>query len=59
MTQQEQPKVTITLTIDALNVVAAGLGKLPMETSLEVFNEIQKQAKDQLNSEPAQTQVVQ
>ena len=48
MTEQAQQKVTIELDLNALNVVAAGLGKLPMEVSLDVFNEIQRQAKEQL-----------
>lgn len=48
MTEQAQLKVTIELDLNALNVVAAGLGKLPMEVSLDVFNDIQRQAKEQL-----------
>lgn len=48
MTEQAQQKVTIELDLNALNVVAAGLGKLPMEVSLDVFNDIQRQAKEQL-----------
>ena len=51
-------QVTITLTVEKLNIVMAGLGKLPLETSLDLWAEIKKQAEEQLKpkevvSEPA------
>ena len=43
-----QPEVTLTLSVDKLNVVMAGLGKLPLETSIDLWAEIKKQAEEQL-----------
>jgi hypothetical protein len=41
--------VTITLTVDELNVVLVGLGKLPLEVVLNVFGKIKAQAEAQVN----------
>ena len=44
--------VTLEFTIDQLNVVLAGLAKLPIEAGLGVFNFIQQQAQAQLQQAP-------
>ncbi len=41
-------EVTITLTIDELNVLLAGLGKLPLEMAVAVFGKVKEQAEAQL-----------
>ena len=41
-------KVTLELTIEHLNIVLAGLAKLPLEASLETFSMIRQQADQQL-----------
>ncbi len=40
--------VHLELTIDQLNIVMLGLSKLPLETVLPTFTEVQKQADAQL-----------
>lgn len=42
--------ITIELTLQQLNIVLAGIAKLPIEVALEVFNNIQNQAAMQLES---------
>jgi hypothetical protein len=44
-------EVTLTLTVDELNVVLAGLGKLPLEVVLNVFGKIKTQAEFQVARE--------
>lgn len=44
----EQQTVTLELTIPQVNVVIAGLAKLPLEVALDTFNDIQRQASEQL-----------
>lgn len=46
-------EITITLTLDELNVLLAGLGKLPLEVSIGVFGKVKAQAESQIN--PVQT----
>lgn len=41
-------EVTLTLTIDELNVLLAGLGKLPLEMAVAVFGKVKVQADAQL-----------
>ena len=41
-------KVTLTFTVAELNVVLAGIGKLPLENGLDLFGKIQQEAKKQL-----------
>ena len=41
-------KVNLELNIEQLNIVLAGLAKLPLEASLETFNIIRQQADSQL-----------
>ena len=46
-------KLHLELTMDQLNVVLAGLAKLPLEASLESFTIIRQQAEAQLNQQPS------
>ena len=47
-------EITLTLTLDELNVVLAGLGKLPLEAVFATFTKIKTQAEPQVSqqSEP-------
>jgi len=44
----QQPTVKLELSINHINVVLGSLAKLPLETVLETFTEIQRQANAQL-----------
>jgi hypothetical protein len=44
-----EQKIKLELTVHHLNVVISGLMKLPMETAMTTFAEVQKQADTQLN----------
>jgi len=50
MTEQvQQPQtLTLTLNINQVNTVIAGLLKLPLEAALETFNVVQQQAQSQV-----------
>lgn len=41
-------KVTLELTIDQLNIVIAGLAKLPLEQAIDTFTVVRQQANAQL-----------
>lgn len=41
-------KVTLELTIDQLNIIIAGLAKLPLENAIETFTVVREQANAQL-----------
>ena len=43
-----EQNVKLDLTIQQLNVIIAGLAKLPIEAGLETFNVVQQQAQTQL-----------
>lgn len=45
-------KVTLELTVNQLNVILAGVIKLPIEAALETYTEVQKQAQRQLGDQP-------
>jgi len=45
--------VTITFSVVELQTVLAGIGKLPLEAGLELFNKIQMEAQKQLGPQPA------
>ena len=47
--EQQSKSVTITLNMNQLNVVLAGIAKLTIESGIETFNLIQQQAQQQLN----------
>lgn len=44
----ENQTVTLDLTIQQLNIILAGLVKLPIEMALETFNDVQQQAQTKL-----------
>jgi hypothetical protein len=46
-------KITLNLTVDEVNVVLAGLGKLPLEAGIAVFELIKTQAQPQLQDASA------
>jgi hypothetical protein len=50
-----EKKATLELTVQQLNVVLSGLVKLPIEVGLQTFDEVQKQAQQQLG-EPTNAQ---
>lgn len=50
MEEQAAKTVSLELTINQLNVILAGIVKLPIEVGLEVFNTIQQQAQAQLGT---------
>ena len=43
-----EQQLKLELTIQQLNVIIAGLAKLPIEVGIETFNEVQKQAQSKL-----------
>jgi hypothetical protein len=46
----EQKKITITdLTVDDINAILVGLGKLPLESILGLFEKIKTQAQEQIS----------
>ncbi len=49
-------EIKLTLTMDELNVLLAGLGKLPLEASIGVFGKVKAQAESQINPIPDQPQ---
>jgi len=46
-------EITLKLTVDEVNVVLAGLGKLPLEVGVAVYESIKAQAQPQLQPVPA------
>lgn len=51
----ENQTIALELTIQQLNVVLAGLVKLPIEVALDTFNAVQQQAQSKLGP-PAKTE---
>ena len=51
----ENQTISLELTIQQLNVILAGLAKLPIEVALETFNAVQQQAQSKLGP-PAKTE---
>lgn len=47
-------ELNLSLTLDELNIVMSGLGKLPLETSMNVWVKLRTQAEKQLNPPPAE-----
>ena len=43
---------SLTFDINSVNVILAGLGKLPLEGALPVFESIHKQVREQVNPAP-------
>lgn len=54
MEQQNQQQVTLTLDVNTLNVILAGLDELPAKISRRVQDDIIKQAKEQLENNKIQ-----
>jgi len=50
----ENKEITLTLTIDKINILLSGLGELPSKISYELINEIHKQTNACL--EPKETE---
>lgn len=50
----ENTVLTLKLTVEQVNMLLAGLGKLPLEVSIKLFDEIQKQSAEQLQSKAAE-----
>ena len=44
----ENQTISLDLTVQQLNVILAGLAKLPIEVALDVFNNVQQQAQSKL-----------
>ena len=42
--------ITLNLTTEQINVLMAGLGKLPLEVGLAVWMEVKKQAEEQMQA---------
>ena len=49
MTTPTTQMINLTLSVDAINMVLAGLGQLPYKDSYQVVNEITKQGQSQLS----------
>lgn len=47
-------EINLKLTVEDINVVLAGLGKLPLEVSVVVFGKIKAQAESQIKPEEQQ-----
>ena len=45
--------LTLTLTEQDVNILIAGLGKLPLEASLMVWQKVKQQAEEQMRQPPA------
>ena len=53
MNQQPQPQLNLTLPVQAVDLILAGLSKLPLEQSMDTFIAVRQQAMSQLNPAPA------
>ena len=54
MEQNLNPKVTFELSLNEVNLINRGLGKLPMEESLDIFMKIRDQVVKQLQPPAAE-----
>lgn len=48
----EVKTVNLTFDINSVNIILAGLGKLPLEGALPVFESVHKQVSEQLQNKP-------
>lgn len=46
-------KITLELTVNDINILMAGLGKLPLEVSVDLWAKIKSQAESQFQAEQA------
>lgn len=53
----EDKILNLQLNLNQINIVLAGLGKVPLETSLQTFESIHKQVGEQMQPEPPQLPV--
>lgn len=51
----EEKILTLQLNLDQINIILAGLGKLPLETSLQLFQGVRKQVDEQMSANNAPT----
>lgn len=51
-TQQQSPSVTLTIDVNTLNVILAGLDELPAKVSRRVQDQLIEQARSQLQQRP-------
>ena len=51
--EQAQQTITLTLTVNQINTVIGGLGKLPIEVGLDTFNVVQQQIQTQVGQNQA------
>lgn len=49
---EEVKTVNLTFDVNSVNIILAGLGKLPLEGALPVFEAIHKQVNEQLQNNP-------
>lgn len=54
----ENQTISLDLTVQQINVILAGLAKLPIESALETFNLVQQQARSKLSTTTIPTEVV-
>lgn len=47
------PKFTLTLDLNQINIILAGLGKMPFETVADLVNDLRNQALKQMPASPA------
>jgi hypothetical protein len=47
----ERKKMKLELTLEQIQVVVHGLGKLPLETAMGLFQEIDKQVRENIEAE--------
>ena len=52
--ERSMNELNLSLTLDELNIVMSGLGKLPLETSMNVWGKLRTQAEKQLNPQPVE-----
>ena len=48
----ENKDVTLTLTLEKVNIILSGLGELPSKLSYDIINEIHNQVRGQLPVQP-------
>lgn len=48
----ENQEITLTLSVNEVNIILQGLGEVPAKTSMQIIQKIQSQAAPQLQTEP-------
>jgi hypothetical protein len=57
MNATQEPMITMSLTVSQWNLIIAGLGKLPLETSAELWQTIRMEAQAQLQKAQEEAQM--